>query len=61
MYNKYIKSGRFKNDFLLLEILITELNELINTTNALYHENLGKKLNNLLLQAKIYWSKLETF
>ena len=61
MYNKYIQSGRFQSDFLLLEILITELNELINTTNALYYENLSKKLNNLLLQAKTYWSILKTF
>ena len=29
MYNKYIQSGRFESDFLLLEILITELNELL--------------------------------
>ena len=29
IYNKYIQCGRFESDFLLLEILITELNELI--------------------------------
>ena len=29
MYNKYIQSGRFESDLLLLEILITELNELL--------------------------------
>ena len=61
MYNKYIQSGRFESGFLLLEILITELNELINTTKALYYENLCKKLYNPLLQAKAYWSILKTF
>ena len=61
MCNKYMHSGRFESDFLLLEILITELNELINTTKALYHENLSKNLNNPLLQAKTYWSILKTF
>ena len=61
MYNIYIQSGRFESGFLLLEILITELNELINTTKALYYENLCKKLNNPLLQAKAYWSILKTF
>ena len=49
MYNKYIQNGRFQSDFLLLEILITELNELMNTTKALYYQNLSKKLNNPLL------------
>ena len=46
---------------MFLEILITELKELINTSKALYYENLSKKLNNLLLQAKTYWSILKTF
>ena len=56
VYNKYIQSGSFEIDFFLLE-----LNEFINTTKALYYENLSKKLNNSLLQAKSYWSILKTF
>ena len=52
MYNKYIQSEIFESDFLFLEILITEPDELINPTKALYYENLSKKLNNPLLQAK---------
>ena len=35
MYNKYLQNGRFESDFVLLETLITELNELIATTKAL--------------------------
>ena len=54
MYNKYIQNGRSESGFLLLETLITELNILINTTKALYYQNLSKKLNNPLLQAKTY-------
>ena len=61
MHNKYLQNGRFESDFVLLETLITELNELIATTKALHYENLGKKLNNPLLQAKTYWSILKTF
>ena len=61
MYNKYLQNGRFESDFVLLETLITELNELIATTKALYYENLGKKLNNPLAQAKAYWSILKKF
>ena len=61
MYNKYLQNGRFESDFVLLETLITELNELIVTRKALYYENLGKKLNNPLVQAKTYWSILKTF
>ena len=62
-YNKYIQSRRFESDFLLLEILLTELkiNKLINTTKALYYENLSKKLNAALLKAKTYWSIMKTF
>ena len=52
MCNKYIQSGKTESDFLLHEMLITELNELINTTKVLYYENLSKKLNNPLLQTK---------
>ena len=61
MYNKYLQNGRFESGFVLLETLITELNELIITTKALYYKNLGKKLNNPLVQAKTYWSILKTF
>ena len=61
MYNKYLQNGRFESDFVLLETLTTELNKLIVTTKALYYENLGKKLNNPLVQAKTYWSILKTF
>ena len=35
MYNKYIQNERFEGAFLLLETLITKLNELINTTKTL--------------------------
>ena len=61
MCNKYIQNGRTESDFLLHEMLITELNELINITKVLYYENLSKKLNNPLLQTKTYWSILKTF
>ena len=54
IYNKYIQNGRFEKDFLLLETLIVELNELINTTKALHYQNVSKMLNNPLLQAKTY-------
>ena len=61
LYKKYIQNGRFKIDFNFLENLVTELNESISSTKALYNENLEKKLNNPLLKAKIYWSTLKTF
>ena len=46
---KYIENGRFESDFILLEKLITEFNDLIFSTKTLYYENLAKKLNNPLL------------
>ena len=60
-YQKYIENGRLESDFILLEKLITELNDLIFSTKTLYYENLAKKLNNPLLQTKTYWSILKTF
>ena len=57
----YFQNGRFENDFVYLQNLIIELNELISSTKALYYENLAKKLNNPLLQAKTYWSILKAF
>ena len=60
-YQKYIENGRLESDFILLEKLITELNDLIFSTKTLYYENLAKNLNNPLLQTKPYWSILKTF
>ena len=61
IFKEYIQNGRFASDFVFLESLITELNELISSTKTLYYENLATKLNNPLLQAKTYGSILKTF
>ena len=61
LFNQYIQNGRFESDFVLVERSVTELSDLISHTKALYYENLVKKLNNPLLQAKAYWSILKTF
>ena len=61
LFKQYIQNGRFESDFLYLESLITEINDLISHTKALYYEKLAKKLNNPLLQAKTYWRILKTF
>ena len=44
-----------------LKVTLSELNDLISYTKDLYYENLAKKLNNPLLQAKTYWSILKSF
>ena len=56
-----MQNERFETDFGFLKALITELNEPSSSTKTLYYEHLAKKLNNPLLQAKIYWSILKTF
>ena len=61
LYQQYIQNGRFESDRVFIESLIAELNELISFTKDLYYENLAKKLNNPLLQAKAYWSILKSF
>ena len=57
----YIQNGRFESEFVYVQNLVIELNELICSTKALYYENLAKTLNNPLLQAKTYRSILKTF
>ena len=61
LFKQCIKNGRFESDFLFLESIVNELNELISSTKSLYYENLAKKLNNPLVQIKTYWSILKTF
>ena len=62
LFKQYIQNERFESDFVFLETLITKINELISSTKNLHYENLPKeKLNNLLLQAKAYWSILKIF
>ena len=61
LFKQYIQNGRFESDFVFLQGLITEINELISSTRNVYYENLAKKLNNPLLQVKTYWSILKTF
>ena len=61
LFKQYIQNGRFESDFVFLQALITEINELISSTRNVYYENLAKKLNNPLLQVKTYWSILKTF
>ena len=61
LYKQYIENGRFESDFMMIETLITEINDLITSTKDLYYNNLAKRLNNPLLQAKTYWSILKTF
>ena len=60
-FKQYIQNGSFEGDYVFLEALITDINELISSTKNLYYENLAKKLNNPLLQVKTYWSILKTF
>ena len=61
LFKQYIQNGRFESDFILIEKLGNELSDLISQTKALYYENLARRLNNPLLQAKTYWSILKTF
>ena len=43
VYKQYIQNGRLESNFLFLETLIIELNELIFSTKVLYYKNLAKK------------------
>ena len=50
-----------KVDFLNLKNSIAELNKFVSANNTSYYENLSKKLNNLIIQTKSYWSILKSF
>ena len=47
-----LESEKFESDFGFLTALITGLNELISSMKTMSYENLVKKFNNSLLQAK---------
>ena len=42
LFKKQIQNGRLKSDFVFLEILITEFNELISSTKICIMKTLGK-------------------
>ena len=46
LFKQYIQNGRLESDFVFLETLTTETNELTSSTKMLYYENLATKLNN---------------
>ena len=42
LFKQYIQNGRFGSDFVFLETLITEINELITSTKNLYYKKHAK-------------------
>ena len=56
-----MENGRFESEFMMIQTLTTEINDLISATKDIYYNNLAKRLNNPLSQAKTYWSILKTF
>ena len=52
LYKQYIENARFESDFVFIETLITEINDLISSIKDLHYKNLAKRSNNPLLQAK---------
>ena len=59
-FKQYIQNGRFESDFIFLESLIIEINDLISSTKKLYYANLAKKTKqstaaskNLLVNSEI--------
>ena len=61
LYRQYIENGRFESEFMMIETLITEINDLTSATKDIYYNNLAKRSNNPLPQAKTCWSILKTF
>ena len=55
LYKQYIKNRRFESDYVFIESLVNEINDLVSNAENLCYDNLAKKLNNPLLLAKTYW------
>ena len=54
LYKQHIENGRFESDFVFIETLTTEINDLITSTKDIHYKNLTKRSDNPLLQAKTY-------
>ena len=55
LYKHCIKNERLESDFVFIESLVNEINELISNGKNLYYDNLAKNLNNpLLLKKQIF-------
>ena len=61
LYKQYIKNRRFESDFVFIESLVNEINDLISNAKSLYYDNPAKKLNNPLLQEKLIGQFLKHF
>ena len=61
LYKQYIKNRKFESDFVFIESLVTEINDLISNAKNLYYDSPVKKLNNPLLQAKPIGQFLKQF
>ena len=42
LYKQYIKNRRFGSDFVFIECLVNEINDLISNAKNLYYDNLAK-------------------
>ena len=60
LYKRYIKNRSFESDFVFIESLVNEINDLVSNAKNLYYNKLAKRLKNPLLPAKTYWSILKT-
>ena len=48
LYKQYVENGRFESDFMIIETLVTEINDLITSTKDLYYNNLVASKNILV-------------
>ena len=53
LYKQYIENGRFESDLMMIETLITEINDLITSTKDLHYNNLAKRLSNPIYKAAL--------
>ena len=61
LFKQYIQNRRLESDFVFLETLITEINEINLSNENFYYENLAKKLNNPFYKQKHIGQPLKHF
>ena len=62
LYNRYVRDKRNKEDFVKVEHLRNEIENLISKSKKEeYYQNINRKLNDPLTSSKTYWSIMKTF
>ena len=61
LYHHYLRHKSNNEDFVKLEYLRNEIDNLLSKSSKEYYQNINRKLNDLSTRSKTYWSIMKTF